>query len=173
MKQICGHCAWCDDGSYCRSKHKEVGYFWEKDCFTTQEEYDLIMARDIMKMNEENANKMATDTNTIAENANPKTKVCKDCGRELPIESFQRQARSKDGYMHICRECKRKRVLAGVGKEEQDNPPLEKKEESKSDDGFPATQDKYDRLQEYTAQELVDRLRFLGWDVRCSRTIEL
>ena len=42
-----------------------------------------------------------------------------------------------------------------------------------ADKGFPVTQDKYDRLQEYTAQELVDHLRFQGWEVTCTKTIKL
>lgn len=32
-------------------------------------------------------------------------KICKKCGKALPIESFAKNLRSKDGYMHICKEC--------------------------------------------------------------------
>lgn len=40
-------------------------------------------------------------------------KICKRCGQELPIENFAKNARSKDGYMHICNECMSKALKAG------------------------------------------------------------
>ena len=33
------------------------------------------------------------------------TKVCKKCGRELPIEAFNKKAKSKDGLQDYCKEC--------------------------------------------------------------------
>ena len=42
-----------------------------------------------------------------------------------------------------------------------------------ADKGFTVIQYKYDRLQEYTAQDLVDHLRFQGWEVTCTKTIKL
>ena len=33
------------------------------------------------------------------------TKVCKKCGRELPISAFNKKAKSKDGLQDMCREC--------------------------------------------------------------------
>ena len=39
---------------------------------------------------EQDTNLLNQDTNKMTENANIKTKVCKDCGRELPIDEFQR-----------------------------------------------------------------------------------
>lgn len=33
------------------------------------------------------------------------TKVCKKCGRELPIEEFYRLKTMKDGHMNVCKEC--------------------------------------------------------------------
>ena len=33
------------------------------------------------------------------------TKVCKKCGRELPVEAFNKKAKSKDGLQDMCREC--------------------------------------------------------------------
>lgn len=35
------------------------------------------------------------------------TKVCRVCGRELPIDSFCKQNKSADGHSHVCRECKK------------------------------------------------------------------
>ena len=34
------------------------------------------------------------------------TKVCRFCGRELPIEQFSPSSRHKDGHMPICKECR-------------------------------------------------------------------
>ena len=39
-----------------------------------------------------------------------KTKFCASCGRELPLEDFARHGKTKDGYAHECRECKRRRT---------------------------------------------------------------
>lgn len=35
------------------------------------------------------------------------TKVCKKCGRELPIGKFHKCKNMKDGYKNICKSCKR------------------------------------------------------------------
>ena len=35
----------------------------------------------------------------------PGTRVCKQCGRELPLEQFTRSCKSRDGYTHTCKEC--------------------------------------------------------------------
>lgn len=35
----------------------------------------------------------------------PTTKVCKVCGKELPLDSFPKQVKSKDGHMNMCRDC--------------------------------------------------------------------
>lgn len=37
-----------------------------------------------------------------------KTKTCKTCGLELPLESFNKYKKSKDGHQYICRECSTK-----------------------------------------------------------------
>lgn len=33
------------------------------------------------------------------------TKICKKCGRELPIERFYKTKSNKSGYMNTCKEC--------------------------------------------------------------------
>ena len=35
----------------------------------------------------------------------PGTRVCKQCGRELPLDKFTRSCKSRDGYTHTCRDC--------------------------------------------------------------------
>ena len=33
------------------------------------------------------------------------TKICKKCGRELPLSEFHKQKGTKDGYRNVCKEC--------------------------------------------------------------------
>ena len=172
MSQVCGKCAryrkmpFCED--ICILSGKIVPYLAQRECFMTKVEQDTNLLN-------QDTNLLNQDTNKMTENANIKTKVCKDCGRELPIDEFQRQTKSKDGYMHICRECKQKRVNVSISKKVNEAflKTFGKEEVKQADKGFPVTQDKYDRLQEYTAQELVDHLRFQGWEVTCTKTIKL
>ena len=35
------------------------------------------------------------------------TKICKECGRELPIDSFNKNKGMKDGHVNICKDCQR------------------------------------------------------------------
>ena len=36
-----------------------------------------------------------------------KTKICKECGKELSIENFNKNSAMKDGYVNICKDCQR------------------------------------------------------------------
>lgn len=38
------------------------------------------------------------------------TKICKDCGRELPIDAFAKSACTKDGHEGSCKDCRNKRA---------------------------------------------------------------
>lgn len=40
------------------------------------------------------------------------TKVCKLCGKELPIEQFYHNSATKDGYDNKCKECRKLTVKA-------------------------------------------------------------
>lgn len=45
------------------------------------------------------------------------TKICKTCGRELPIEMFYKNPMSKDGHINSCKDCQReKRRLSNDSK---------------------------------------------------------
>lgn len=54
-----------------------------------------------------------TGFNTVCDDMKcfkPKTmnkdmKVCSRCGRELPLDEFPLSGRSRDGHLHVCREC--------------------------------------------------------------------
>lgn len=98
---ICAHCTHYRKGGYCSVKHKEVGYLQKFPCF------DAVVEDDVVLLPEEEMNKPIFDTTEQME-----TKVCKTCGRELPIEDF---ATYKGAPTSICKDCKKK-SLSEAGK---------------------------------------------------------
>lgn len=97
-QRICGKCAWysCTNlESICRRTGKEVAYFANKECFTTDKDMDM----------EENNN-----AQPVAESTG--TQVCKDCGRTLPLEDFQRRRNGKIDT--VCKACRADKVRIGI-----------------------------------------------------------
>lgn len=43
-------------------------------------------------------------------NEQPKTKVCKRCGQELPVEYFSKNKATKDGLQLYCKDCQKETV---------------------------------------------------------------
>lgn len=78
----CLHYSTPNGSPFCRKTGKVTGHLLQKDCFTP---------------------KINTQMETT--NEKPKTKVCKRCGRELPLHEFGRHARTADGLQTYCREC--------------------------------------------------------------------
>ena len=35
------------------------------------------------------------------------SKICKECGRELPLEMFSKNKAMRDGHVNICKDCQR------------------------------------------------------------------
>ena len=95
---ICGDCSEyrvLNNGqNYCHKTKKVTGYLQQKECFTPK---DTTM--------ENNETKKA-DTQEQT-----KTKVCKRCGRELPLHEFGRHARTADGLQVYCRECSKQAMM--------------------------------------------------------------
>ncbi len=79
----CCRCVFLDNLGVCRNPESEISYvsFGSKACDLFEETGKII-------------NKMA------------EKKICKTCGRELPLEDF---AKNRWGYMNICKECMRKK----------------------------------------------------------------
>ena len=72
----CGNCKnYIQGKALCGLSNKEVGFLDVKTCYEAPEK---------------------TET---------QTKVCKRCGRELPLHEFGRHARTADGLQVYCREC--------------------------------------------------------------------
>lgn len=148
---------------------KVVPYLAQMDCFVPKVEQNT-------RISTQNANRMA-------ENAT--TKVCKVCGRELPIDQFRPNYKSKDGHLDTCYECLNKKIKETNKRKE--NELLEKisgqdeVDKAESPSLMKEIKDKMNaclersvkNLSSATDQELVDELRARGWAVTCSRTIEL
>lgn len=69
----------------CTKTGRAVGMLNNKDCFTPK-------------------------TTDMENQDTPKTKVCKRCGRELPVTEFGKHCKTKDGLQPYCRECSKASV---------------------------------------------------------------
>ena len=147
----CIQCWHYRKGGYCEAKRKDVGPLWEAcNHYTTTE---------------------TPRQDTMEKTETPTTKVCKRCGRELPLEAFGKTVRSKDGYQVNCRECQAELVRQGWEKRRAEGKahpaPMRKKAPKETNVAAnPA-------LAELPDHDLVNELRRRGYDVKCSKTIEL
>ena len=106
----CRHYSFVGLESTCRKTHKTVGPLQEHPCF------------------EEKASIEINPQTTTAMEEKPKTKVCKNCGHELPLDKFGPHPRSKDGLQAVCRTCasqarKGRRISRHPSENEENCPP--------------------------------------------------
>lgn len=106
-QRICGNCAWYSFRkleSTCGKTGREVAFFANKECFTTEKDTTM----------EEN-----TNAQPVAETG---TQVCKECGRTLPLEEFQRRRNGKIDT--VCKACRAEKIRIGMatGKEKKETP---------------------------------------------------
>lgn len=97
-QHICGKCAWYSFlkiESICRRTGKEVAYFANRECFTTDKDMDM----------EENNAQPVAETGT---------RVCKECGRTLPLEEFQR--RRNGNVDNVCKACRAEKARIGIAR---------------------------------------------------------
>ena len=114
--EICGNCkhwiCYALTGTcWCAFVKKDKAYFAEP-C----EHYEIT-------------HKKKTKENMETTNTTPQTKVCKSCGRELPLEQFAKSVKSTDGYQSMCRECMSARIKAK--KVKGDKPEIKAKEDTR------------------------------------------
>lgn len=160
---FCGECAWASDGMYCNKKKKEVGYFSEQKCFATEEEKRNELHLPPLEKETETTQK----ENSMDNNNTMTTKVCKVCGRELPINQFRKNPKCKDGHLDTCYECLSKKNKEKKGKEENPDP-YEVGDEVEKSFGRAAS-----TVSGAPDQELADELRARGWTVTCTRLISI
>lgn len=125
----------------CDKTGKVVPFLAQKECFETKEEME----------------------------ENKKTKVCKVCGKELPIEMFRKNTKSKDGYTDTCIECINVNIRAGFNKRKDAQETPKAEEPIRLEDTIKMV----DAIDNIPDQALVNELRQRGYDVTCTKTIAL
>lgn len=103
------------------------------------------------------------------------TKVCTRCGRELPLDAFGKSWRASDGHKHICRECNGQISSKAQKAAYAKNPRKKKAQSSETSETSETSKETKKVLDLSTMEEavMVDELRRRGWDVKCSKLIEL
>ena len=99
-QHICGKCAWYSFRkleSTCGKTGREVAFFANRECFTTEKD---------TTMEEEN-----TNAQPVAETG---SQVCKECGRTLPLEDFQR--RRNGNVDNVCKACRAEKARIGIAR---------------------------------------------------------
>ena len=113
---------------------------------------------------------------TMETKETPTTKVCKSCGRELPAEAFGRHARSRDGLQPYCKECRSKLEKGNpkYGRPKKDGtvsiPAAHAEEVRAFVEGGTAANPS---VKEIPDHDLAQELRRRGYDVKCTKTVEL
>ena len=155
-EHVCGQCAHYIQGGYCRrTGTMDVGYLWTA-ChhFTTEKQ----------------------ETTMETQKTIPATKVCKRCGRELPAEAFGRHARSGDGLQPYCKECRSKleKGKPKYGRPKKNGtvsiPAAHAQEVRAFVEGRTAANPSVEEIPDH---DLAKELRRRGYDVKCTKIVEL
>ena len=126
--------------------------------------------------------KKSREKKEAKDGAKPPTKLCKRCGRELPLVSFGKNASTKDGLQYWCKECQNRSVTAAkakkraaedsfLGKSEPEPEPAPLTEALQEVVEGPAPQPTPAALEGIDSVELVRELRARGYTVEASRPI--
>lgn len=170
MIGYCGECANYRERLYgeniCAKTGKIVGYLHAKGCF--EEPHD----------DEEEIQEPKKEETTMEQIIT--TKVCKECGRELPISMFGGNHKSPDGHLNTCKDCMSKKHRATSPKHKDASKKVQERVESIMD------MDKLEKeseanplhfvencLKSYKDEVLVKELRDRGWEVKCTKFVEL
>lgn len=147
MSGYCGKCmnyiARPFEENICSRSGKVVPYLQKRDCYEE---------RKIEKMEE----KLLT------------TKVCKVCGRELPISEFGNNHKSPDGHLNTCKDCISEKHKASSRKTQEVSSLKDKGNLERDEEGDPRNS-----LHSSKDEDLVKELRSRGWEVKCSKYVEL
>lgn len=145
MRNVCGECAryrlMPNYENICDKTGKVVPFLAQKECFETKD----------IEMEEK------------------RTKVCKVCGKELPIEMFRKNNKSKDGYTDTCIECINVNIRAGFNKRKDAQETPKAEEPIRLEDTIKMV----DAINSVPDQALVNELRQRGYDVTCTKIIAL
>lgn len=168
----CLDCPMYQTGGRCRHKKKDVGAL-QPAC-----DYALTIND---KFNPEDKTDTMHDMNTAKTDIlpeTPQTKLCKKCGKVLPLEAFGKKKGTKDGLQNWCKPCTTKQVCdARRARKAAQNEP--KGEPAKSTQ--PVIQPTPEPIREPISNPvtavleipdylLAGELRRRGWDVKATRT---
>ena len=124
--------------------------------------------------------KAKRDAESARLNAGATTKVCKTCGRELPLDAFGKHRLTWDGKATVCLECMRAKLTKNKDNARRANPtPAPVLDESIKTVKTPPTDepilladiDTSASLENFESKRLVEELRARGYTVTCSRPI--
>ena len=135
--------------------------------------------------------KAKRDAKSAQENAGATTKVCKTCGRELPLDAFGRHARTWDHKATVCKECMIEKLTKNKEKGKNGSDCvcviLEEKAPTPApviDEGIRtvkatpvdepillAETETDPAFKDIDSQRLVDELRLRGYTVKCTKPI--
>lgn len=105
----------------------------------------------------------------MSEEKKPQTKVCKECGRELPVEEFGRHPRTKDGLQPLCKDCRSKKVKAAFAAKKPEIPAeaIERLQELEAT--VAKALEPSPEIRKFTDTELLDELARRGWTGEITR----
>lgn len=134
MDKICGNCHYFimhqAHGPWCTQKRKEVSFLKSApdECFA--------------------------EPGSVEESA--PTKICKRCGRALPLTAFGRHSRTKDGYQPLCNEC--------LSEQNKGHRPRQawKKADSALEDGNPKRRGHVSAHPDYVDEETGQEMHWCG-----------
>lgn len=122
--------------------------------------------------------KARRDAISAEQNADATTKVCKTCGRELPLDAFGAHAKTWDHKATVCKECMVEKLTKNKEKARRANPtPAPVLDESIKTvktppaDELVRTEPTKCPLAAYRSKRLVEELRARGYTVKCTRPI--
>ena len=157
---VCMDCPNYQKGGYCTHKRKDVS------ALAPACDYAKTINQ---KFNPEDTEEPMTTLSAKGYNielAEPETKRCPRCGRNLPKEAFGKNRTTKDGLQNRCKECtnaqeKARKAAKASARNQAPAPDPEPKTKA------PAVVVR----EKMTAKQMVDALRAEGWTVTCYRTI--
>lgn len=155
---VCMDCPNYQKGGYCTHRHKDVAAL-SPAC-------DHAKAIN-QKFNPEDTEEPMTTLSAKdcdIELAEPETKRCPRCGRDLPKEAFGKNRTTKDGLQNWCKECTnaQEKVRKAAKAAAQNKTKAPKTDEQPK---------KVVVRETLTDKQMVDLLREHGWTVTCYRTI--
>lgn len=155
-----GYCGMCNnyiarpfEENICSKSGKVVPFLSKKDCYeerpTVAEKEETTMATEFLN-----------------------TKVCKECGQERPISMFGGNHKSADGHLNTCKDCMSKKHRATSPKAKQIDAMMDTDKLEKESEANPLHFVE-NCLKSYKDEVLVKELRDRGWEVKCSKYVEL